>query len=87
MDRLDQAASERAVARLDAMTTGMVLIDVDSALSRSAGELAARRALCGYDAVHLATALSLTSDALVFATWDRALAVAAGSEGLRVAPR
>ncbi len=37
----------------------LTTISVDAALARAAGELAERRALRGYDAVHLASALSI----------------------------
>ncbi len=72
--------------RLAELTSGMVLIDVDATLSTAAGVLAAHHELRGYDAVHLATALTLAPERLVFATWDRGLGRAASDAGLRVAP-
>lgn len=51
----------------------MVLVEVGLRLARSASALAERHGLRGYDAVHLAAALSLDDPELVVATWDRAL--------------
>ncbi len=68
-----------------AMIQSMQLIGVDRGLALSAGELAAQMALRGYDAVHLATALSVEDD-LVLATWDRELARAATRAGRAVVP-
>lgn len=73
----------RDLAQLDRQLT---LIDVGADLCRAAGRLAEWHALRGYDAVHLATALTLASERLIFATWDRGLARAAGDEGLGVVP-
>lgn len=62
------------------------MIGLDAALARAAGRLAERRALRGYDAVHLASALAIDDADVVLATWDRALAEAAAGETLAVAP-
>jgi uncharacterized protein len=56
------------------------------ALARRAGELADECALRGYGAVHLATALALSSGETIFATWDRDLSNVAVGAGLAVAP-
>ena len=56
-------------------------VEVTDDLVRFAGDLADRRALRGYDAVHLASALIL-GDEVVMATWDRELSDAASEEGL-----
>jgi hypothetical protein len=53
-----------------------------------AGELAASRALKGFDAIQLASALDLrarVTDILSFSTWDRTLSRAAIAEGLSLA--
>ncbi|HET8536300.1 MAG TPA: PIN domain-containing protein, partial [Solirubrobacteraceae bacterium] len=60
---------------------------VDEALTRHAGELADARALRGYDAVHLASALALGVEDTIVVTWDRDLSDAAHAAGLAVAPR
>jgi predicted nucleic acid-binding protein len=64
----------------------MLLIGVDEALAHEAGKLADNHALRGYDAVHLASALSVEDDELVVVTWDRDLAAAALRCGRPVAP-
>lgn len=84
--RLDAAQLRAAVRAIDEIYGELTKVSVDAALARAAGELAERRALRGYDAVHLASALSIDSPDVVLATWDRALADAAGQERLAVAP-
>lgn len=53
---------------------------------RRAGELAARRALRGFDAIHLAAALDLVdlvgAASVIFSSFDGKLVGAAGAEGL-----
>jgi uncharacterized protein len=61
-------------------------VELAPALARMGGELAERRALRGYDAVHLATALAAMERGGLFVSWDRRLVKAAVAEGLAVAP-
>lgn len=84
--RIDRRGLRRAVSDLEAATSSMLLVGVDAALAREAGRLAEEHALRGYDAVHLATALSGQDHELVVVTWDRDLAGAALRCGLPVAP-
>jgi predicted nucleic acid-binding protein len=83
--RLSARAHRRAVAGFEAAHGQLHTIAVDEPLARSAGELADRASLRGYDAVHLATALALGDEPL-FVTWDRDLARAASRNGVAVAP-
>jgi predicted nucleic acid-binding protein len=77
----------RGVAReVDALFAEMKLVGVDGGLARVAGDLAESHGLRGYDAVHLASALSIDAPRVVVATWDRELAAASSAEGLAVAP-
>ena len=62
------------------------VIEVDQRLVEEAAALAIDQKLRSLDALHLAAALVLPHDDLLFATWDRRLHVAAGSEGLDVLP-
>jgi predicted nucleic acid-binding protein len=62
------------------------VVEVDQQLVESAAALAVARALGSLDALHLAAALILPRDDLIFATWDRALHAAAGEEGLTLIP-
>ncbi len=84
--RVDLRGLRRAVADLEALTSSMLLIGVDAALAREAGRLTEEHALRGYDAVHLATALSGADRGLLIITWDRDLAVAALRCGRAVVP-
>lgn len=84
--RVDTRAYRRAVADLGVVVASMQRIGVDDTLAREAGELAEKHALRGYDAVHLATALSVTDPTLVVVTWDRDLAAATLACGHPVAP-
>ncbi len=65
----------------------MQLIGIDWELALTAGDIAERHALRTYDAVHLATALSIDDAELVFVTWDRDLGHAAVSAGRSAIPR
>ena len=65
-----------------ALVRELILVDVTPDLVEHAAALAVRRALRGYDAVHLATANRVRSEeAVVFATGDGALLAAASAEG------
>jgi predicted nucleic acid-binding protein len=84
--RLTARAHDRAVAELDALNAELVIVGVDEALARRAGEIADERALRGYDAVHLASALALGRGETILVTWDRDLSNAAVDTGLAIAP-
>jgi predicted nucleic acid-binding protein len=71
---------------LEAAVATVRRIGIDEALAREAGRLAEKHALRGYDAVHLATALSVEDPTLVIVTWDGELARAALRCGRSVAP-
>jgi hypothetical protein len=60
-------------------------IGVTASIARSAGDLAEEHALRAYDAVHLASALSLADDELAIVSADRELLDAAAAVGLNVA--
>lgn len=74
------------VSDLQAACGAMVLIGVDWALARQAGDIAQQHGLRGYDALYLATALASDAADLVFVTWDRELARATTKSGVAVAP-
>jgi uncharacterized protein len=84
--RIDRRDLRRAVGDLDEAIVSMALVGVDEALAREAGRLAEEHGLRGYDAVHLATALSGETPDLLIVTWDRDLAGAAIQSGHPVAP-
>ncbi len=62
------------------------LIEVDQQLVERAAALAVERSLGSLDSLHLAAALILPREDLVFATWDRRLHAAAREEGLVLMP-
>jgi uncharacterized protein len=69
--------------------THFVVVKVTDQIVEEAGALAGHRALRGYDAVHLASALRLqerVSSTVTFLAFDRELTVAAKREALRIHP-
>lgn len=83
--RLSDNGLGDAKRALEARFQEIDLIEVTLQVARSAGDLAERHALRGYDAVHLASALALEAQDLVLATWDRELAHAGRAAGFAVA--
>ena len=86
---LGARALRRAVAALEADLPSLVVVACGASLARRAGELAERRALRGFDAIHLASALDLRdlSGAEVrFMAFDERLNGAAKDEGLELSP-
>lgn len=61
-------------------------VELTNELARAAGELAGAHNLRGADAVHLASALALRTDDVVFAAWDRRLRDGAVATGFAVTP-
>ncbi|MBA3741791.1 MAG: type II toxin-antitoxin system VapC family toxin [Sporichthya sp.] len=64
----------------------MSVIQLTPAVASTGGQLAARHALKGSDAVHLASAAALADGNAVFVAWDQRLRAGALAEGLSVAP-
>jgi predicted nucleic acid-binding protein len=83
--RLTPAAHKRALAEFESIQGQLSRIAVDPQLARYAGELAERFALRGYDAVHLASALS-AGGPVTLVTWDADLRSAAEQNGCALAP-
>ena len=84
--RIDARTLRAARRTIDELCRELRVIGLDERLARSAGELAERHALRGYDAVHLASALAIDDPDLVMATWDRDLATAAAAQDRTVVP-
>ena len=78
----EQRAGRRA---LEGFFQAMDLIEVTPDIVRAAGDLAEAHGLRGYDAVHLASSLTLDLDDTVLVTWDRELAWAGYAAGLDLA--
>ncbi len=84
---LTAGALRGAVRDLDRDLGRYVVVELDTAIAASAGDLAERRALRGFDALHLASALSLEAyfrPTPAFVAFDRKLTLAAAAEGLVV---
>jgi predicted nucleic acid-binding protein len=62
------------------------VVEVSATICATAGDLAERHSLRGYDAVHLASAMAASKADLMLATWDRDLGSAALTVGIPVAP-
>lgn len=82
--RLTDALYSGALDRFERTYEQLIAIAVDERLTRSAGSLAAKFALRGYDAVHLATALALAEQDVALVSWDRELCQAGSEAGLTV---
>lgn len=84
--RITPATLRRAVDRIGELYTELDVIGLDPELAHAAGDLAEVHGLRGYDAVHLATALSIDAGSMLFTTWDCDLAHAAAAAGCSVSP-
>jgi uncharacterized protein len=79
------AAHEHAIAEFESIHGKLFRIAVDAQLARQAGQLAETFALRGYDAVHLASALS-AGGPVTLVSWDGDLRRAAAENGCAIAP-
>lgn len=85
--RIDEARTTAIRTAFDEVRwPRLSVVEVTDELARHAGDLAERHAPRGFDAIHLAAALTISGDDLVVVTWDRRLWAAAQSEGLRILP-
>lgn len=67
-------------------TVGCDVVELDQGLAEHAARLALASGLRALDALHLAAALNLSDEDLIFATWDVRLHRAAREQGLRTLP-
>ena len=84
--RLDEEAHPAAKAEWEAFHQALRLVELTPQLEADAGDLAEEHALSGFDAIHLASALTLTELPLIVATWDNRLLRAAQAAGLTSLP-
>lgn len=82
--RVSRADHRLALEAFERFYGALFLVGVTSTLTRRAGDLADELALRGYDAVHLASAISLGAETTLV-TWDGDLARAASGAGCAVA--
>ncbi len=88
LGRLDPEELRAAVVSFERRWETLRVVELAPPVAVRAGDLAERRALRGYDAVHLACAL-LAQGArrdLVLVCWDARLRDGAAAEGLSLAP-
>ena len=83
IDPSGQAAAETAWEEYWAATRP---VELNRAVEQSAGQLAARHALRGADAVHLASALAVSQSGQILAAWDLRLRAGAQAAGLAITP-
>jgi uncharacterized protein len=83
-NRLTQRLYREAVESFERRYEELAAVAVDGELAHDAGALASEFALRGYDAVHLATALSVAEHDVALVSWDRDLCRAASEAGLAV---
>lgn len=62
------------------------VVELSPELGQLSGDLAEEHALSGFDAIHLASALLLSADELIVATWDSRLHAAVGGTGFATLP-
>ena len=84
--RIQRVRLGGAKGDLDRLWDQVNVVEVTEAVASTAGDLAEQLALRGYDAVHLASALSVGDPSMILATWDRELAAAARRAGLSTSP-
>ena len=84
--RLEEADHREAKAAWDTFRQALRLVEVTPQLEEDAGDLAELHALSGFDAIHLASALTLTGLPIIVTSWDRRLLRAARSAGLHTLP-
>lgn len=75
----------RAVQRLETDWSLYIVVELDDGLARRAGTIAESRALRGFDAIHVASALELSTllgHPVAFLTFDARQAAGASAEGL-----
>jgi uncharacterized protein len=80
------AGGSTAAASVTDEWPALTVVEVDQRLVEAAAGLATRHDLRSLDALHLAAALVLPRDGLVFASWDRRQHASAAAEGLQLLP-
>ncbi len=84
--RLDADSYQGATDESRRYIAAIRKVEMTEEIAEDAAALAARHALSGLDAVHLASAHLLSGSELVLATWDRRLHSAAVELGLATLP-
>lgn len=88
MGRLDDRDHRRSRIDWTRFRRRLRLVELTQELEARAGDLTDVHPLSGYDAIHLASALTIAAEtSLVLATWDGRLLTAGQSAGLVTLPR
>ncbi|HKN99319.1 MAG TPA: type II toxin-antitoxin system VapC family toxin [Pseudonocardiaceae bacterium] len=82
MRRLTESQHATALRAFDQVWDAIDVIEVDDRIVRLAADMSFRFGLRGYDAVHCASAATVSDDELVVATGDRTLLDACPAAGL-----
>lgn len=84
--RLDPPELQSALAAWEEFWAAVRPVEFTDQISKRAGRLAERHALRGADAIHLASAMALSTENLLFAVWDRRLRSGVTTAGIRLVP-
>jgi hypothetical protein len=84
--RLDADTHLQAKAHWEELRRALRFVEVTAQLEREAGDLAVQHALSGFDAIHLASALTIAAVPVVVATWDGRMHEAAQAKSLATLP-
>ncbi len=84
--RLETGAHRRARTSWEELHQAVRLVEVTPQLETDAADLAELHALSGFDAIHLASALTIAVARVVMATWDGRLHRVAQAVGLATLP-
>jgi hypothetical protein len=84
--RLTTRALTQARGAFDTVFRQIGVVELDRSVAETAGDVAERFAMRAYDAVHLASALTVGQADLLFVTWDEKLASAGRRAELDVIP-
>ena len=84
--RLDDTSHAAAKQSWRDFHAALRMVELTESLEDGAGHLADTHALSGFDAIHLASALTLADAPVILASWDRRLLRAARAIGLPTLP-
>ena len=84
--RLELDAQQQAELAWEEYWAAVRPVELTEPVAIHAGQLAGQHALRGADAVHLASALAVSADELLFAAWDQRLRSGVESAGIAQAP-
>ena len=86
LGRVAELDNTRAKVYWERMWQSVSIVEATRDVAETAGSLAERHQLRGFDAIHLASASAFPPALLIVATWDERLSDAAAAMGYSVAP-